>query len=278
MDTLVFWAVLTAAAMHAGWNAVVKVGNDRFSSILLLSLIQSVLALLLLPFFPLPANAAWAWLAASALLHTGYKFVLSRAYEHGDLSQVYPLARGVAPLIAAVVGIAALGETMSPPKALSVVAIAFGVMAMKGDAMLGTISVKALAYALATAAFTASYTLVDGVGARMSGTPSGYTMWMFVGDGLCMIAFTLSARGGGAIHKLTPDWRSGMAAGAMSLGSYWIAIWAFTLAPIALVAALRETGVLFAMLIAVVFLKERAGAWRWLAASSICFGVILMRL
>ncbi|HYI84003.1 MAG TPA: EamA family transporter, partial [Acetobacteraceae bacterium] len=104
MDTVVFAAVLAAALMHAGWNAVVKVGLDRFSSVLLLALVQSGLALALLPFFPLPAAPSWPWLAASALLHTGYKLFLIRAYEHGDLSQVYPLARGTAPLIVALVG------------------------------------------------------------------------------------------------------------------------------------------------------------------------------
>lgn len=104
MSVVVFAAVLTAALMHAGWNAVVKVGLDRFSSILLLALVQSVLALGLLLFFAVPAHASWPWLIASALLHSGYKLFLIRAYEHGDLSQVYPLARGSAPLIVAVVG------------------------------------------------------------------------------------------------------------------------------------------------------------------------------
>ncbi len=103
---------------------------------------------------------------------------------------------------------------------------------------------KALAWALGTAAFTAAYTLVDGVGARLAGTASGFTLWMFVGDGLGMLAFALGAHGRRALGRLLPAWRSGLAAGAMSLGSYWIAIWAFTRAPIALVAALRETGVL----------------------------------
>jgi drug/metabolite transporter (DMT)-like permease len=279
MEPLVFAAVLAAAALHAGWNAVVKVGLDRFSSVLLLSLVQSGLALALLPFFPLPAPAAWPWIAASALLHSGYKIFLIAAYEHGDLSQVYPLARGTAPLAVALVGALALGEAMTPVKGSAVVAIALGVvlMSLKGGE-LGAIPAKALAYALGTAAFTASYTLVDGVGARVAGAASGFTLAMFVGDGLGMAAYGLARRGGGALRALMPAWRSGLAAGAMSLVSYWVAIWAFTRAPIALVAALRETSVLFAMLIAVGVLGERAGPWRWAAAALILAGVTLMRL
>jgi drug/metabolite transporter (DMT)-like permease len=136
---------------------------------------------------------------------------------------------------------------------------------------------KALAWVLGTAAFTAAYTLVDGVGARLSGTASGFTLLMFVFDGLGMLAFALKTRGPRALVRLLPAWRGGLAAGAMSLGSYWIAIWAFTRAPVALVAALRETSVLFAMLIADFLLGERAGARRWGAAALVTCGTALMR-
>jgi drug/metabolite transporter (DMT)-like permease len=280
MDYVVFFAVLGAAGMHAGWNAVVKVGLDRFSSVLLLTLFTGLIAVVLLPFFPAPASAAWPWLVASGMLHSGYKFFLIRAYDHGDLSQVYPLARGSAPLIVALVGVFALGETMTPSKAAGVCAIGFGVIAMslRGGASLGALAPKALVYALITAGFTASYTLVDGIGSRASGTASGYTMWLFVGDGVGMIVYALASRGVRAFSGLAPAWRSGFAAGAMSLGSYWIAIWAFTVAPIALVAALRETSVLFAMLIAIVFLNERPGRWRWIGSGLILAGVVLVRL
>lgn len=280
MEFLVFCAVLSAAAMHAGWNAVVKVGLDRFSSILLLSLVQSGIALLLVPFFAVPAAAAWPWILASAALHSGYKIFLIRAYEHGDLGQVYPLARGSAPLIVALVGALFLGEITTPAKAFAVVAIGLGVivMSMRGGTGLAAMHPKALAYALVTAGFTAAYTLVDGLGARISGTASGFTMWMFVGDGIGMVLIALLTQGSGAFRRLIPAWRSGLAAGSLSLGSYWIAIWAFTLAPIALVAALRETSVLFATLIAVFILKEEAGRWRLLASGIILSGIVLMRI
>ncbi len=278
MDTAVFLAVLGAAVMHAGWNAIVKVGLDRFSSILLMSIVQGAMALCLLPFFAAPLAAAWPWVAASALLHIGYKLFLIRAYEHGDLSQVYPLARGTAPLIVALVGAIWLGESMTAGKTAAVAAIALGVIVMSRNGGLDRLPRKALLYALGTACFTASYTLVDGVGARIAETASGYVLWMFAGDALGITGFALATRGPGALGRLLPAWRSGIAAGGLSLGSYWIAIWAFTLAPLALVAALRETSVLFAMLIGVFLLGERANPWRWVSAGLILSGVALMRL
>jgi drug/metabolite transporter (DMT)-like permease len=280
VDSLVFWAVLAGALMHAGWNAVLKTGLDRFSSVLLLSFVQSGMALLLLPHFPLPATEAWPWIAVSIFLHTGYKLFLIRAYEHGDLSQVYPLARGAAPLIVTAVATFALGEVLSPSKLAGVLAIALGVivMSLRGGKDLGSLPPKALGYALATAAFTAGYTLVDGMGARIAGSASSFTLWMFTGDGLLMLGFALLTRGAPALSGLRPAFPIGVLAGALSLGSYWLVVWAFTQAPIALVAALREASILFAMLIAVTFVGETAGRWRWIAAALIVGGIVLVRL
>lgn len=278
MDLVVFLAVLAGAAMHAGWNALVKTGLDRTASIFLLGFIQGLLSLALLPFFAMPSAESWPWIAVSALLHAGYKIFLIRAYEHGDMSQVYPLARGSAPLIVAFVGIYVISEALTPMKFAAVCAIGLGVMLMSsrlgsGEAM----PRKALLFALGTAAFTASYTLVDGIGAQRSGTASGFTLWMFVGDGVLMTIYALFARGRGLVAAARGNLGSGVVAGALSLGSYWIAIWAFTLAPIALVAALRETSVLFAMLIAVFWLGEKASIQRWFAAVLILGGIVLMR-
>jgi drug/metabolite transporter (DMT)-like permease len=279
VDLIVFLAVLAGAAMHAGWNALVKTGLDRTTSIFLLALIQGAISLALLPFFAIPSALSWPWIAVSAVLHSGYKIFLIRAYEHGDMSQVYPLARGSAPLIVAIVAIFLLNETLTVTKFTAVCAIALGVMLMSsklgsGEAM----PKKALLFALGTAVFTASYTLVDGIGAQLSGTASGFTLWMFVGDGILMTLYALAIRGRGLFAAARGNLLSGTAAGALSLGSYWIAIWAFTLAPIALVAALRETSVLFAMLIAVFWLGEKTGPQRWFAAGLILAGIVLMRL
>ncbi|MBF9234461.1 EamA family transporter [Microvirga alba] len=279
MEPFVFVAVLVAASMHAGWNALVKVGLDRFSSIVLLGLSGMGICLVLLPFFPLPAPAAWPWLFASALIHVCYKLSLVKAYEHGDLSQVYPLARGTAPLIVAVVGALFLGEVTTLTKVLAILSIGLGVclMSVRGGGV-GRMPPKALGFALATAACTASYTLLDGIGARLSGSASGFIILLTIVDGFFTCTYAFATRGPAIFARLAPAWRSGVMAGAMSLASYWIAVWAFTQAPIALVAALRETSVLFAVLIAVLFLKERAGLGRIAAACLIASGVVLMRI
>lgn len=290
MELVVFAAVLAAALMHAGWNAMVRVGQDRFSSILLLSMTQSGLALLLLPFTPLPAPAAWPWIAGASLLHTGYKLFLIRAYQHGDLTQVYPLARGSAPPVVALGGVLLFGERLQPMGWLAVGLIAGGValMALRGgggrsaEASGATsparLSGRALAYALGTAGFVASYTLADGQGARIARSSMAFAMWMFVGDGLSMLAYAVATRGVRAPLAVMGEWRTGLPAGALSLGSYWIALWAFTRAPVALVAALRETSVLFALLIGAMLLNERPGRWRIAAGLLIGAGVVVMRL
>ncbi|HEX8241803.1 MAG TPA: EamA family transporter [Allosphingosinicella sp.] len=275
MSAAVFLAVLFAALLHAGWNALVKTGLDRFSSILFLGLVQAGIALVLLPFFGLPPRAAWPWVLAGSALHSGYKLALIRAYGHGDLSQVYPLSRGTAPLIVAGIGALFLGEAMDAARTVAVSAIAFGIMLMAGK---GGLSRAGLGWALVTASFTAAYTLADGVGARVAGSASAFILSMIVIDGLIMLAYGLAARGRAGLVALLPAWRGGVAAGAMSLGSYWIAVWAFTQAPLAMVAALRETSVLFAMLIAALWLKERPAARRWVAAGLILGGVVLMRV
>ncbi|WP_108659356.1 EamA family transporter [Acuticoccus kandeliae] len=280
LDTLTFLAILAAALMHASWNAVVKVGLDRFSAILMLSIAQGVIALVLLAVFPFPAREAWPWLVLSGLLHTGYKLFLIRAYAHGDLAQVYPLARGAASMMVAIVGALFLGEDLSLTGGIAVLTIALGVitMSLRGGAARGRTPPKAIAYALATACFTASYTLADAVGARLSETASGFTMALFVLDSLFISTFAAATRGWVAFTRLSTAWRPGILAGALSLGSYWVAIWAFTRAPVALVAALRESSVLFALLIGVLILGESAGRWRWTAATLILGGMVLMRV
>ncbi|MCB9944515.1 MAG: EamA family transporter [Geminicoccaceae bacterium] len=279
MENHVFAAVLVAALLHAGWNSVVKLGLDRVSTVLLLALVQALIAVPILPFVPQPANGAWPWIIVAAVLHTGYKVFLVQAYAHADLSQAYPLARGTAPLIVTLVSVAVLGVSLDKTEILAISCISAGilVMAARGSSE-GRMRGKALFYAAGTAGFTASYTLVDGIGARVAGTSSGFILWMVIGDAIGMVAYALRTRGTTAFPAMLPAWKTGIAAGTMSLGSYWIAVWAFTQAPIALVAALRESSILFAVLIAALVLRERVSGWRWLSACAIASGVALMKV
>ncbi|MFO1116627.1 MAG: EamA family transporter [Beijerinckiaceae bacterium] len=280
MDSVVFFSVLAAALMHASWNALVKGGSDRFAFMIVLTLAECVLGVALYFFFPRPDPACLPWLLASAVLHVGYMLFLTEAYAHGDLAQVYPLSRGSAPMIVAVVGALFLGEDIGPTKVVAVLCIGLGVMVMslRGGADFGRIPPRALAFALGTACFTASYTIVDALGARASHSASAYTSAMFALSGAGLVAAGFVRRGRLALSTDARTWRTGSLAGVLSFLAYWVAIWAFTQAPVALVAALRETSVLMAMLIGVVFMGERGGRWRWSAACLIAAGVGLMRL
>ncbi|OUD10040.1 EamA family transporter [Marivivens niveibacter] len=279
MDSHVYAAVLLAALLHAGWNSVLKIGLDRLSTVYMLSLVQAAIAIPILPFIDPPTwSATWPWLVLAAVLHTGYKVFLIQAYAHADLSQAYPLARGTAPLIVAVVSAAFLGTQFTSLSVLSIALISGGVIVMAvGGKSAKPINGRALFYAFGTAAFTASYTLADGMGARASGSASAFILWMVIGDAIGMTIYTLTVRKRSPWTAIATAWKPGLVAGAMSLGSYWIAIWAFTVAPIALVAALRESSILFAVLIAAVILRENVTLWRWISAAAIAVGVITMK-
>jgi drug/metabolite transporter (DMT)-like permease len=279
MENHVFVAVLVAALLHASWNSVVKLGLDRVSTVLLLALVQALIAAPILPFVAQPASEAWPWIIASAALHVGYKVFLVRAYAHADLSQAYPLARGTAPLIITLVSIVFLGVSLDAIALLAIFCISAGILIMAAHgSSAGRMRGKALFFAIGTAGFTASYTVVDGIGARLAGTASGFILWMVIGDAIGMVGYALWTRGTAAFPAMLPAWKTGIAAGAMSLGSYWIAVWAFTQAPIALVAALRESSILFAVLIAAFVLRERVSGWRWLSACAIVVGIALMKV
>ncbi|MGB0506531.1 MAG: EamA family transporter [Pikeienuella sp.] len=278
LDLYVFLAVLGAAAMHASWNAIVRIGADRFTAMLLMAVGSGVISVPLIIIFPTPTVDAWGWLALSVLFHTGYKLSLLTAYKHGDLSQIYPLARGTAPVLVTGISILFLNEIAPLDDLLAILFIAGGVFFMSFKGGGAGLSRTGLLFAMATACCTAGYTLTDGVGARTGGDPSGYAGWLFFLDGIAMVIIALWMRGRNVLAPIKTHWRSGLLAGGLSLGSYWVAIWAFTLAPIALVGALRETSVLFAMLIAAVFLKEPVGPSRWAAAVLILCGVALLRL
>lgn len=265
--------------MHAGWNAIIKVRLDRFLSISLMGLAMGSISLALLPFVEIPQGITWLWILASAALHTGYKLFLIRAYEAGDLGQVYPLARGAAPLLTALAGSLLLDDVLTPLMTAGIVVLSLGiaVMSLRGGRTLAALDPHAIAYAFATSLFIAGYTLTDGVGARGAQSASSYAVWMFLIDGFWMASFCLMLKGRGAFFIMAREWKSGLVTGGLSFAAYWIVIWAMTKAPIAAVAALREVSILFAVAISVVLLKERLTGWRTAAALLIVAGVVALR-
>lgn len=279
MSVTVFVAVLLAAALHAGWNAVVKIGRDRFLAITLIAVAGTLVTAPLLPLLVFPAGGAWPWLLTSVALHVGYNLFLVRAYASGDLTQIYPIARGGAPLLVSLVSLLLLGEEVTPLALAGLILLSGGIMLMAFGRPRGAVSVepRGIAYALGTSVFIAAYTLTDGIGSRINGSAHGYAAWLFFLDGVAMAGVALGRRGIGIVRAARPVWPQGLAGGAMSLAAYWIVIWAMTKAPIPIVAALRETSVLFGAAIAVALLGERLTVWRSAAGLAIVAGIVLAR-
>lgn len=276
METTVFLAVIAAAALHAGWNALLKIGLDRFLTATLIQIGAGLVALCALPLVAQPQASAWPWIALSALLHIGYNFFLARAYQYGDLGQVYPIARGSSPLMVALLSLLLLHDGLGALQFLGLLVLVLGIwlMALRGGqhkapqgAMLGC--------ALMTALFIAGYTLSDAIS---NGDALSYSLWLFTVNGVVMAVVLAISRGPRAFLQLGPHWRGGLAGGAMSMAAYTIVIWAMTQAPVALVSALRETSVVFAVLLGVVLLKERLRPIRLLACAVIAAGVVVMKL
>jgi drug/metabolite transporter (DMT)-like permease len=239
---------------------------------------QAVVVLFLLPFVAFPPAASWPYLWASIVLHNGYYFFLIMAYRYGDLSHVYPIARGSSPLIVAVVSVVFIGEVLSRQATLSVVLIGLGIISLaltRGAS--GFRDPRAVLFALGTGVFIAGYTVADGLGARLADSAHSYTVWLFALDGLPLVALTLWLRRGRALEEARKTWKAGVFAGLMSLAAYWIVIWAMTLAPMALVSAVRETSMIFAVLFGVFFLKERLDLARLASTAVTLIGAVMLK-
>lgn len=276
MSPFVFVVVLAAAFLHATWNAIVKAGGDKFLTTIMVTTAAAVLSAALLPFLRAPAAASWPYAGASALFQIGYFLLVARTYQVADMSQTYPLMRGTAPLLVALVSVFRLGETLSPVAWLGVIGISLGIFSIAvGSNIKGRNGVY---LALVNALVIAAYTLIDGVGVRRSAAPAAYTLWVFLLTGLPLALWALAARRVTFLPYVQRHWRLGIAGGIGTTASYGLALWAMTLAPVAVVAALRETSILFGTLIAGLVLKEPIGARRVISACIIAGGAALLRL
>ncbi|MDC8756535.1 EamA family transporter [Janthinobacterium fluminis] len=271
--------VLFAALLHAGWNAIVKAGSDTFLTTVLVAVAAAVLSALALPFVAAPAPASWPFLLASSLTQLAYYSLLAAAYRSGDMSHAYPLMRGSAPLLVALASGPLLGEHLSAQQMLAVACICAGIFGLYfAVAGKGAAARRSTAFALFNAGVIASYTLIDGIGVRQSGAPAAYTMWIFLLTGCGLLAWTLATRGAALFAYARREWRLGAVGGVGTLASYGLALWAMTQAPVAAIAALRETAILFAIGIAAVFLREKISLRRYAAIGMVACGAVLMRL
>ena len=272
-------AVLAAGFLHASWNALLKSapGGDPLLDTATVVVGGAAWGLLVIPFAGLPDAAAWKFIAASAFVHWAYYITLSHAYRTGDLSFAYPLMRGTAPLITTVLGIVFLTEWPTPQAALGIVLISAGIVSI-AFVQRHRHPPAAAGWALANAAIIATYTLIDGAGARASGNGVAYAIWLTFIEGLPFLLIVAWRRGRPAIAYLRRGWLTGLVGGGASLAAYGIVLWAMTRAPVAAVAALRETSVLFAALIGTVFLKERFSLPRFVGAASVVLGIAALKL
>lgn len=280
MDWHIFLIVLLAAACHAGWNALLKLRVEPIIAISLISFGCGLVSLPLIPFVAFPSPPSWPFVLGSLVIHLGYYLTLAEAYRHGDLGQIYPIARGSAPLMTAL-GATVVAVEPLPAMAwagILVLTSAIFLLAVAGGRNLAKFNTRGVAFALLTAGSISAYTLVDGVGARLSSSPMPYIVWLLLLDGLMMLAFGVWLRGAAFLNSFRENWTIVLAGGALSSASYGIAIWAMTVAPIALVAALRETSVLFAALLGIAFLGEPVRAARIVAVVMALSGLIMMRL
>lgn len=291
----VFLVVLAAAFLHAGWNTLLKLRNrpatsapalDPLLSTLLLGMAASLIALIALPVTGLPAPASWPYALASAIIHIAYYLLVGAAYRAADLSAVYPITRGAAPMGSALLAFALLGERLSLQSWAGVACISLGVAGLATMALRrGGLTWTGFGFAIGNAGIVMLYTLVDGQGARLSANPAGYAMLLEVLCGPMLLpCLLLVLRGNGplpaaALAALSEGrWWKALLGASMSIAAYAAALWAMTRAPIGAVAAMREVSVLIGVLLGALVLRETVGPPRWIAAAVIVAGAMLVRL
>jgi drug/metabolite transporter (DMT)-like permease len=279
LDPVLMALILCAALMHASWNAIVKSERDRLIGFGVVMMAGTVLCLPLLPFLGPMAWQALPWLMLSALIHVFYYFFLLSAYAHGDLSHVYPIARGLGPTLVAIFSGALIGEHLRVHEAGGVLLVSLGIMALALAKGLGDWGGRGTVFAVVTGFTIAGYTFADGLGARASGNALAYIAWLNVLEGPWVLVYAAWRRGGGPVllYLRAQGWRSALG-GVIATFGYGIAIYALSVGAMAHVAALRETSVLFATVIGTRLLGEPFGAKRVLAAGMIVAGLVLMNV
>ena len=278
MSLWVMLAVLGAAFLHALWNSLLKVGTSRMGAMVILSMGEIPIGLAVVMARPPLDWSVAPWVIAAGCAHFFYKLFLTYAYERGDLSRVYPIARGSAPLMVGLVSPFFLPDVITPVEFAGIAVLGLGILLMAQGVFANGENRRLIPYALGSACATATYTLIDGQGARVSGDAVAYIAWVFVADGLFFAGGMLAWTGLAVLPRQRKAWGVGMIAAAASFGAYAVSVWAMTIAPIAVVAALRETSILFAVMIGWLVFGEKMTRGKALAALVIVGGVMLTRL
>jgi drug/metabolite transporter (DMT)-like permease len=275
MPMTVFAVVMSAALLHATWNAIVKSAGDKFLTTIMVTAVAAGISAILLPLLAAPARASWPFAACSAALQIVYFMLVARTYQVADMSQTYPLMRGMAPLLVALVTVFQMGDSLSAISWVGVIGISVGILSITRGGRLD--DRNGIYLALMNAFVIAGYTLIDGIGVRRSGSPVAYTLWVFLLTGLPFAIWAITLKRTAFVPYVVRNWCVGMLGGVGATASYGLALWAMTVAPVAVVAALRETSILFGTLIAGLVLKEHLGLRRIVAACIIAGSAAVLR-
>jgi len=279
MSLEVMLVVLLSGLLHASWNALIRGSANRTLDTVLVVGAAGLIIACWLPFAPLPARASWPYIAASATIHVGYFLLMAMSYRHGELSFAYPIMRGSAPALSAIVAAAVLVEVPAPAGWLGIFLVSAGILLIAADSWrLGSFHPRSALFAIGTACVIVVYTLVDGVGARLSAQPFSYTGWLFLLTAIPLVALFMFRDPEETATYLRRHWRRGLIGGACTFASYALVLWAMTQAPIALAAALRETSVVFAVLIAAIVLREQISRLRYAAIAVVIAGAVAIKL
>ncbi|MGR3291910.1 MAG: EamA family transporter [Paracoccaceae bacterium] len=279
MSSFVFVAVIFAACLHAVWNALVKAGADKQLGMIAVVMGHVPLAVIALLLVPAPAPQSWPFIAVGVFLHVGYQLFLQASYRIGDLTQVYPIARGTAPLLVTAVSVAFLGVHLQPLEFAGIMTIGLGILSLMFVRQNnGERNLKAAGLALVTSCFIAAYSLVDGTGVRLAGSALGFFAWLCLGNAVVIAGVMMLTNPGILTNVMRRGKRTFLIGGTASFTAFSIVIWAFTQAPIALVTALRETSIIFALVIGVIFLRERLTASKLVSTAVMLVGAGLLRV
>ena len=278
MASFVVLLVLLSALMHASWNAFLHLSGDRVWLLGMFSVPYVLVSAVGVCVLPLPASASWPYIAASALLEFAYCFALIRAYRSGDFGQIYPIARGLSPLLVFVGALVFAHEELHALAATGVLLVSLGIMSLafrRGMRFSG----ESVPWALVTGFFIATYSIVDGLGARLAGNPLSYIMWVYLLWNVPQFIVVCKLRGGAAqMFVAKANAVRGMLAGVLALSAYCLVIEAFRYLPIAMVSALREMSSIFAVLIGWLFMREKLTARRMVACVLVTCGAVLIRM
>lgn len=277
MPTLVVAVVLGSAVLHALWNVLAHSANDRLAAITLISVSSGACAAAVLPFVPTPQHAVWPYLAVSGVLQAAYNFGLVLAYRLGEFGRMYPLARGTSPLLVALVATFVVGQQMSALEAIGIGVVSAGLLALAfSQGMPARSDLPSALAAVATGCAIASYTIVDGVAVRRSGTVLGYACWEFLLSAVLVILTSFAIRRRRFVASLHGDTAKGLAGGVVCMTAYTLVLWAQTKGALAEVATLRETSILIGAGIGTLVLKEGFGRMRMAASAGVVLGILLI--